>query len=84
MDTAPFDLILVALDRDARVVAERLGEQPGLNDNVPVLVFAEDAESPHEGPKDGLISGPLTVVSLIAGMVKALHWTAGDQVDDAA
>jgi PAS domain S-box-containing protein len=86
----PFDVILMDIRmprQDGPAAAQRLRQEPGPNQDIPILGFSADITLDTQGGAgfafDGLVGKPLASAELIDAIVTALAWTS-DAPDDLA
>jgi PAS domain S-box-containing protein len=80
---SPFDVIL--MDRrmpgmDGEEAMRRIREQPGPNDNVPILAFTADAQAGDGATPEGyagVVRKPIVAEELIAAIDRSTRWTGG-------
>ncbi|UTP40876.1 PAS domain S-box protein [Phenylobacterium sp. LH3H17] len=85
----PYDVILLDIRMpglDGPATLARIREEPGPNQDVPILAFSADAGLEHFAAHgfDDVVSKPLEAGALVAAVARAVHWDHEDlEVADA-
>ncbi len=79
----PYDVILLDIRMpglDGPGALGRIRDEPGPNQDVPILAFSADAglESFEAHGFDGVVSKPLDAATLVAAVARAVHWDSED------